>query len=57
MSNIAEVNRHISAAKLEIELALRVLRGESFGDTSVASSMLEEAMRRMDWATNELLKD
>ena len=56
MLNVAEINRHIIAAKLEISLASRVLRGESHGDVSYALTMLEEATRRLDWATNELLK-
>ncbi len=56
MSNVAKINEHIIAAKLEIRFASNVLRGESYGDVSYALSMLEEATRRLDWATNELLK-
>ena len=56
MFNVDEVYRHIANAKLEISFASRVLKGEACGDVNYALTMLEEATRRLEWATNCLLK-
>ena len=57
MLNVEKIKSDINAAKLEIELASKKLRGETYmRDTDYALSMLEEAIKRLDWATNELLK-
>lgn len=57
MLNVEKIKSDINASKLEIELASKKLRGETYmRDTDYALSMLDEAIKRLDWATNELLK-